>query len=733
MTGSRALLPLCVAAVLLVGAADTSAQIPYTVFDSRTEVASIDFRFVDSRTLPESRLRDQIALTSRGSLAGLREALSFLPFVSGPLPAPFSPLELQRDVARLRQFYSESGFIETAISYEVDYDEDDNRVDVDFIIDEGRPVTLTRIAIQRAEVTPARGDTLVRGEARGPVGETLPPELRGQWQRFEADRERLLGGRNTAGERSRLRTEILNWFLDRGYPHARADVEVTVDSAAAEASLAVSVDHGPRARVATIDVQGAESVSDDVIVNALPLGTGDWFSARRLAEGERRVFALDLFRLALADVPDDQPRDSTVDLRIRLEESPPRLVTAELGYVASGGIAARGEFAHRNFLGGARTLRVTGQAETGVAATLDEPERAYRGAITYTRPFLFHPRLTLTIGPFGQYRDNLTDRSWQAGLETALVFEAGQYRFITFRHRYTTRRILDYRFGPGSELDLVTLLELIATGAIDSLGTRIERSTFGLTATIGRYDPAGSTSALQARPSFDVTAPAALSTIEYALVELPVLGYLPLTSRIALAGQVHVGRVFPFGKTVTPDSVAGLLQSIQLRDVLLTAGGTGSVRGWSPGHLGPKFPNLRLVRISEDSTALTTRGYAPSGGLARASGSVELRLPFPGLSENWGTHVFLDGGRVWSPDDRFEVDDLHDERRWFFGTGAGVDLNTLVGPIKFSVGYKLNPSPLDLRDAADVLEALEADRPIESAPTDWRKRWHIHVSLGRAF
>jgi outer membrane protein insertion porin family len=724
MAGIRAV--VAILAVLLAAAASVRpalAQIPYTVFDARTQVRSIGFRFLDGNRIAKSRLEEQLVLSDRGRLAGLREKLAFLPLISAPGPAPFSPIELQRDVARLRDFYSEAGFIETAISYEVEYDEADNEVSIQFVIDEGRPITLESIAVRLAAGVAA--DTAVEA--------LLPESLHGEWRRFVEDRGDVVGGRMTDAERVRQVTDVVNFFLNRGYAFARGEAEVNVDSAAAQAHLTVRIEPGPRARVESIDIVGAESVSERVVRRALPLAVGDWFSAERLAEGQRRVFALDLFRLALTDVPDSQPRDSTVDIRVRLEESPPRLVTGEIGYAASGGIATRAEFAHRNFLGGARTLRLTGQAETGVAAVVDEPERIYGASLTYRQPYLFHPRLSFTIGPFGQYRDNLTDRSWQAGIETTFVYELGEYRYVTFQHRYSTRRVLDYRFGPGSSIDLITLLELIATGALDSLGTRIERSTFSLSGTIGRYDPTRSLSALQVRPSIQVTAPAALSTIEYALAELPIVGYLPLSDRVAFTAHARLGRLFPFGKTVRGDSVAGPLQSIQLRDVLLTAGGTGSVRGWGPGLLGPKFPNIELTRVSADSTALVARGYAPAGGLARASASIEMRLPFPGLSEQWGTHVFLDAGRVWTPDDRFEVDDLQDERRWFFGTGAGIDLNTLVGPIKFSVGYKLNPSPLDLRDAADILEALQEERPIESAPTDWKKRWHIHVSLGRGF
>jgi outer membrane protein assembly factor BamA len=145
--------------------------------------------------------------------------------------------------------------------------------------------------------------------------------------------------------------------------------------------------------------------------------------------------------------------------------------------------------------------------------------------------------------------------------------------------------------------------------------------------------------------------------------------------------------------------------------------------------------NLRLqpVEGTDSVVAVGTEGYIPAGGLARASFATELRLPFPGLGESWGTHVFFDGGRVWTPDSRLRRDDANDEERWFYSTGGGVDVNTIVGPIRLTVGYKLNPSVLDVRRARAVFEALAQGLPASSVAPDGSKRWHFHLSLGQTF
>jgi outer membrane protein insertion porin family len=93
-----------------VAAAPVRAQDALSLVGPRTEVKSIEFRFKGKQTLAEADLRTRIALTERGGMVGLRRFFGFLPFVSPVGVHPFDPLELQRDVVRLRNHYRRSGF-----------------------------------------------------------------------------------------------------------------------------------------------------------------------------------------------------------------------------------------------------------------------------------------------------------------------------------------------------------------------------------------------------------------------------------------------------------------------------------------------------------------------------------------------------------------------------------------------------------------------------------------------
>ena len=139
--------PLAVALTLalLLSGAPLVAQDALTGIGPGTQVSSIEFRFTGEQTLAEEDLRPHIALTERGGLVGLRRLFGWLPLVSPVGEHPFRPVELQRDVVRIRNIYARSGFLDVKVDYEVRYDAEDDLVDVTFLIEEGPPIQLRQV------------------------------------------------------------------------------------------------------------------------------------------------------------------------------------------------------------------------------------------------------------------------------------------------------------------------------------------------------------------------------------------------------------------------------------------------------------------------------------------------------------------------------------------------------------------------------------------------------------
>jgi hypothetical protein len=146
--------------------------------------------------------------------------------------------------------------------------------------------------------------------------------------------------------------------------------------------------------------------------------------------------------------------------------------------------------------------------------------------------------------------------------------------------------------------------------------------------------------------------------------------------------------------------------------------------------VGPKIPDVRIDE--EVGTPLANR-YVPVGGLARLTGSLELLLPFPFLASRHRTFAFVDAGRVWTPGSALAPPDAElAVERWGFGTGGGVQIATPFGPVRLSLGYKLNPSIPDLVAPDDVMRALAAGGDLASLPREKLRRWHLHLAIGRS-
>jgi outer membrane translocation and assembly module TamA len=155
--------------------------------------------------------------------------------------------------------------------------------------------------------------------------------------------------------------------------------------------------------------------------------------------------------------------------------------------------------------------------------------------------------------------------------------------------------------------------------------------------------------------------------------------YLPISDNLTLASRVQVGNIRPFGlaQTAVPFSKR------------LFLGGATSIRGWGRYEVSP----------------LGSSGL-PIGGDSMFAFSEELRV----VRGKLGGVLFLDAGNVWSRSDGINLSDLR------YAVGPGLRYQTPVGPIRFDIGYQLNP-----------IDGLL----VNGLPQT--RRFRLHFSIGQAF
>jgi len=691
--------------------------------DAATEVRAI--RFHGANGIPARDLRDLLETRDRGAAYGLRVALGKLPFIGPPAPRYFSPLGLQRDVVRIRQHYRDAGYLAAEVRYAAELDERLNLLTITIEIEEG-----PRTRIVGAAVGAADGAALA-----------VPDSLERRWRPVARSVERLRGRALDRGTVGGVAARVRRWWQDHGHPWASVEVETEADSVRHEATVRFVVESGPPARFGEITVAGNTSISERTVRRELPFERGDPYSAADLSNGRLELQQLEIVRtasfdLAGADSVRQVEPEATVPVQVNLYEARPRHVGGDVGYGTDAGFAAEARWGHRNFTGAGRTLTLAAGAQTGYGALTDDPDKRYRASVSLLQPYLFHRWLSGVLSPFVEYRNDSRDRSLEAGTNATLVLRAAPERTVSLDYRLARRRIYEYRLEDLSKggIDLLTLLALISQGYLDSLGTTRRSGVVTLSGNVGTLDqPANPHRGVLLQPTVQVTTPPGANSTEYCRLDATAHMFVPLRRTVLLYGRAGVGRLFPFGRSEPADLGQATFELLELRDVLETAGGSGDVRGWGARMLGPKFPDVRFV-TQGDSIALDAEGYVPIGGLSRATFSLELRLPFPGLGPQFGTHAFLDGGRVWTDDSRFTSGpDPYGQEDWFYAAGGGVDLRTPVGPIRLSIGYKLNPSLTDLVDADDFVQALLEDRPVDTLKRHDSRRWQFHLAIGSGF
>ncbi len=732
-------LAICMLVALVSLGNPVSAQHRLYFVDDETTVRGIAFRFPETQTFDSNRLREEIFTQAPSFFDRVRRAL---PLFSSPV-YEFDPVELQRDVVRLRQFYQRNGFLHTRIDYPASQlDTTSNSIRVIFTVWEGPPLIIQNIGFESRDGSPAV--------------QSFAEEDQEDWIRF---RDRLgvrIGSRYTEFERTRVQDEVLTWLQDQGYAFAEVTHRTNIDSVASVVDLRIVVEPGPVAFVDEVLLQGNESVSREVVLRETALKPGDRFSRSKLITGQRRLFALNLFRVAVADVPEQEVSDE-VDIRYRVSEARPRHVSAQTGYGRNGGIQFLSDWRHRNFLGGARELTISLGARTGVWArpvTGLSETRSFSASASLRQPYLFVPDLSGIITPFytWQHSPSQDIEFQEIGLSTSVIYEILPFRTIRLQNTFSRA----YPLGD-TQISVPDPEDETPVDGIEVLDI-YDRSIWNLSATFGRADNFIEASrGFIIRPSFEVGGLLIARGVEYAKGNLEVSGYQPLGRRFNISGRVQGGIIEPFGRS--RDQRDPQIE-YRFERIRFFAGGASDVRGWGPGRLGPEIPRARLARDEEGDLiledvegggrriALQRTGYEPIGGLAKLSGNVELRMPFPGLGENWQTAAFVDFGRVFAKMNSTPSPDISgvelplEPARLRIGVGGGIRFRTPVGYIRLDIAMKANPSDTDLQDPAETFRWVYRDElrelnPLEPEPDrpdrPFRRLFQFHLSLGQAF
>jgi len=603
------------------------------------------------------------------------------------LGSVYNPVDVQRAVDKLRDYYEDEGYFEVQITPTVEKFADGD-VRLIFNIVEGRQITIDKIVF--------RGNKGLTDAQLKDAMETKERQyfiLRGkvQRQRLESDIDRIIALYNDNGfiqarveshdvaiDREQARVTItivvvegpqfrvgevkvtgvtllpeleverqillkpgdvfsltrvrdsVQGILNLYSTIGRASAEVTPRrdqlTEISQINLTFEITEGPEVYVERINISGNVRSEDKILRRELPLHEGDLYTLQKKDRARQKLVNLGYFESV--NVTTQPGSDKTkIIVNVEVVERPTGIFSIGGGYSSADSLVGTIDLAQRNFLG--RGWEVAIRIRAGATTQ--------QGTISFTEPWLFDRPLSAGFDIYKSIR-NYQDYTYDTtGLNLRLSHPFAEY----------WRWLLGYRV---SQDDISNLSDTATPELVDQKGTTITSAVSGSLT----------------RDSRDVVAAPSRG------------GQTTLTMDFAgLGGDSQF-----FKATV----LQTYFKPLWFGHVL----GTRAEAGYGTGWGGQDFPLFERFYLGGPNTirAFKFRSVSPvdsagfkTGGTSEVLGNVEYVVPLP-----FGLRVaaFFDVGNVYGFGTSFDPTDLR------YGPGGGIRWQSPFGPIRVDYGFNID-------------------------------------------
>jgi outer membrane protein assembly complex protein YaeT len=600
-----------------------------------------------------------------------------------------NPLEFARDVARLRVWYRNHGYVEATVDTVVTATPPDG-IGVRFVIFEGEPIRVDTLRVLGLDGVPERAELLTGLRTR--VGGLF-------------DRYANAATRDTLSRRLR----------DSGYPDAEVFLGYDTRTAARTATVIFTVEPGARRRIGTVAIQrlgregGAPQVPEATVRRLVGLREGELYRERLLERAKRTLYQTEAFGRVEVQ-PGGTEQDSLITIDVAVTESYLRSARLGGGWGSLDCFRTTGEFTDYNLFGSATRLELRGRVSKigigdplGGAASLCPQAQAdlysenlnyYTGA-TISQPSLLRASFVPTLSLYSERRSEYNAFLRTTPVGTSLSFlrtlprrSLGMGYALEYGRTEAQPALFCAVFN-ACELADRQALQTTQRLAVLSVATGYER-------TDNPIDPThGVIARVEARHASRFVG--ADASLEFSRFTVDGSLYTPLGPDVVFAMRLRLGAVL--GPTFAFDEAARFVPPQER----LFAGGPTTVRGFRQNELGPlvyiptAFDTVRadgspgsLPAGPNDTVYFrATPGEVgqrpvPTGGNTLLVGNAELRMTSPFLPSLLRWTLFADFGEVWNRGG--ELRGLGFERLRVT-PGFGVRIRTPVGYLRADLGY----------------------------------------------
>ncbi len=534
----------------------------------------------------------------------------------------YKVLELSQDIERIKGLYYDHGYIQVNVGEpKVKLSPDRKGLYITIPVHEGKQFRYGRIEVTGNKVFSAKE---LMGKVKSKPGKIM--------------------------NRDKLRNDVVaitDLYGSKGYAFASVSPVVKPHVSTRLVDVTFDISEGDQIFVNRINVTGNVKTRDKVIRRELPFDEGDIYDTTSLKLTYERLHNLNFF--SNVQIIPERKGKNKVNLDVNVKEKSTDSFSIGGGYSTIDRLVGIGEITMNNFLGLGEMLKFKG--EFGA--------RRQNFVLSFLEPWLLDKPVSLRLDLFKEerYYTGYDERSLGASVSLGRRF--WNYWGVTGSYSWADQTYFGVIDSISSDPFFMQSEQLKTTGKIGLNFYRDSRDNY--------LDPRrGSNNSIYA---------------EYAGTALggdnafyKVIGdstwYFPfyfdtdfsLHGRIGYANGLQ-GRPLPL-------------------DERFFVGGMGTVRGLDWGTAGPRFPILKLDKITGATSLISTIGD-PKGGNKEVVFNAEYTFPLFSAVKLRGV-VFSDAGRAYDEGEAINIGKLS------YTAGGGVRWASPMGLIRLEYGFVLN-------------------------------------------
>jgi outer membrane protein insertion porin family len=542
----------------------------------------------------------------------------------------YSKQKLTADLETIRSYYLNRGYLEFVIeSTQVSITPDKKDIYLTVSIREGNKFTVKNIS--------------------------LAGELLGKEKEFRSLLTVKPGETFSSAKLAESTKAIAEKLGSYGYAFAVINPQPDIRRDLNEVDITLVVDAGRRVYVRKVEITGNAKTRDLVIRREMRQFESSWFDSEKIRLSKERINRTGYVKdseITTADVPGSPDQ---VDVNVKVEEKPTGAISIGAGFSSTEKLILSAGINQENAFGTGTSIGLNfalGKINQSLALSQYDPYFTENGISRYTDLFYRSSKPLYYVG----------DSAYQIkSVGTNLKFGV-PYTEVDRVFFGTAFELFDINVTQNTPQPYQNYAN--AWGVATPPGGRVQ--TYNIPATVGW--------ARDGRDSALIPSKGSLQRLS-GEVGTP-LGNLLFYQLNAQYQQYHS---FSKGNILSFNGELGYGEAYSNKPYPITknyfVGGIGSVRGYAPGSLGPKYYNT------------TVGTWLPTGGQSKIVTNVEYTFPVPGsgVDKTLRIFTFADGGNAFQ--------DINLVLRYSYG--VGLSWISPLGPLKFSYGIPIKSQPND--------------------------------------